>query len=305
MVIWAAVMTAMTIMIIIMWGAYRRQIKRICRQLQFLKENSTRLRLTAGLPFPEMNGLIDGINDILDKSRELERTAQRSETDLKETITSLSHDIRTPLTSLDGYFQLLLQSDSEEEREHYIAIIQSRIQSLKDMLEELFTYTKLQNESYELSVERVDFGKCVYDTVFSFYDEFQRKGIEPKVDFCESSLPVNGNREAIRRTVQNIVKNALEHGQRQISMSLFEQGGEAVFRCANDVMHPEEIDMAQLFSRFYKADSARTRSSTGLGLSIAKELTGRMGGRVAASMEDGVFEVEVRMPLEDFRFQRM
>lgn len=109
---------------------------------------------------------------------------------MKETITNLSHDIRTPLTSLDGYFQLLSQSESEEEQQHYIAVIQSRIISLKDMLEELFTYTKLQNESYEIALEPVDFGKCVFDTVFSFYDEFQKKGIKPEIDFCEGHFSI-------------------------------------------------------------------------------------------------------------------
>ena len=79
---------------------------------------------------------------------------------------------------------MLAQSDSEEEQRHYIEVIQSRISSLKDILEELFTYTKLQNEQYELKMETVDFGKCVYDTVFSFYDEFQTKGLEPEMIFA-------------------------------------------------------------------------------------------------------------------------
>lgn len=136
---------------------------------------------------------------------------------------------------MDGYFQLLTQSQSEEERQHYIAVIQSRIVSLKDMLEELFTYTKLQNETYELEIEPLDFGKSVFDTVFSFYDEFQRKGIEPQIDFCDGHLPILGNPEAIRRALQNIIKNALEHGQKQISFSLSVRDKQAVFRCRNDV----------------------------------------------------------------------
>ena len=111
---------------------------------------------------------------------------------LKETITNLSHDIRTPLTSLDGYFQLLQQSDSEEERRKYVGIIQSRISSLKEMLEELFTYTRLQDADYELEMERIDFGKCAYDTVFSFYDEFQNRGIEPQVDFFAAAISLSG-----------------------------------------------------------------------------------------------------------------
>ena len=102
---------------------------------------------------------------------------------IKETVTNLSHDIRTPLTSLDGYFQLLSQAETPEEREHYIAVIRERISSLKWMPEELFTFTRLQDESYDLSLEQMDFGKCVYDTAFSFYDDFQRKGVRPEISF--------------------------------------------------------------------------------------------------------------------------
>ena len=155
---------------------------------------------------------MDGVNAILDQAREGRRTAQREEAALKEAITHLSHDIRTPLTSLDGYFQLLLQSPSAEEQQRYSAVIQSRIASLRDMLEELFTYARLQDKEAPLALEPVDFAACVYDTVFAFYEDFQAKGLTPQADFCDGHLWVQGNGEALRRTVQNLVKNALEHG---------------------------------------------------------------------------------------------
>lgn len=149
MTVWAIIATAVAIIEIIILNIYRKQVKKTCRQLAFLKEHTTNMRLSSELPFRELDNLIDGINDVMDLSRKIQRESQQSEDSLKETITNLSHDIRTPLTSMDGYFQLLIQSNSEEERQHYIAVIQSRIASLKDMLEELFTYTKLQNEKSE------------------------------------------------------------------------------------------------------------------------------------------------------------
>ena len=298
MMIWAvavsaAAVTAVTIMIL-----YRRQIREICRHLSFMKKQKTNMRLTSGLPFPELNELIDRINDIVDQSREIREDVWNNEARLKQTITNLSHDIRTPLTSLDGYFQLLMQSDSEEERQKYIRIIQTRIGSLNSMLEELFTYTRLQDEDYEIETETVDFGKCVYDVVFSFYEEFQKKGIEPEADFCEERLYTMGNEEALRRVLQNLIKNALLHGNSRISMRLFQENGRAVFLCSNDTEHPEEIDMSQVFERFYKADSARTHTSAGLGLSIAKGLAERMGGSADASLDGNIFTVRLEFPEE-------
>ena len=297
MILWTIAATAAAILFLVLFLAYRRQVKKICRQLAFHKENRTNLRLTSTLPFEELNALIDAVNTAIDLSHEIEQTALKNEMELKETITNLSHDIRTPLTSMDGYLQLLSQSESEKERDYYCAVIQSRIAVLKEILEELFTYTKLQNETYILELEQLDFGKCVRDTIFSFYDEFQAKGIEPKISLFEEPLPIMGNEEALHRTIQNMIKNALEHGYTAISLSLTAEGSKAVFSCSNNVQNPEEIDTSKVFTRFYKADSARTHSSTGLGLFIAKGLTERMNGRILAALENDCFTIKIRFPL--------
>ena len=102
MIVWASAALAAAVILIEILILYRRQVRKIGRQLEFLKVNRTNLRLTSDLPLREMNELIDGINEVLDQSREIRERSQRSETQLKETITNLSHDIRTPLTSLDG-----------------------------------------------------------------------------------------------------------------------------------------------------------------------------------------------------------
>lgn len=298
MVIWAilaSVAAAIAILILIL---YRRQVKMICRQLAFLNEHQTNLRLTCDLSLNELYAMVDGINGILDLSRRIRRSAQQRENNLKETITNLSHDIRTPLTSMDGYFQLVVQSDSEQDRQRYIQIIQNRITSLKDILEELFTYAKLQNDDYKFVMEPLDFSKYVFDTVFSFYEEFQKKNIEPQIDFAQGRFIIIGNGEAIRRSLQNIIKNALEHGKSKIGIELQSVEDQVVFRCTNDVESASEIDMTQVFSRFYKADSARTNTSTGLGLAIAKGLVENMDGKIKADLNEDVFSIEIKFTVQ-------
>lgn len=297
MIIWTILATAAAVSVTGLWIAYRRQVKKIERKLTFLEEHRTNMSLTSDLPFSELNGLIDSINKIVQNTRQMQQAAKQSEDSLKETITNLSHDIRTPLTSLDGYFQLLSQTESEEEREHYIRVIQSRITGLKDMLEELFTYTKLQNEKYQLESEETDFGQSVYDTIFSFYDAFKEKAIEPEIDFYEGRLYIEASREALRRALQNVVKNAMEHGEKRITLRLWEDGGCAVFSCSNDVSDESKTDMEHIFDRFYKGDTARSTASTGLGLSITKGLTEKMNGTVTAQLAASVFTVEIRFPL--------
>ena len=140
----------------------------------------------------------------------------------------------------------------------------------------------------------MDLGKSVFDTVFSFYDEFEKKGIEPQISFCEEPLLIIGNPEAIGRILQNIIKNALEHGEREIGLKLYQRDTSVLFCCENDVAKPDAIDVGQIFSRFYKADSARGSASTGLGLSIAKGLAEKMGGAISASLEGTVFRIEIQ-----------
>lgn len=297
MVIWAVLATIAAVVLTILFIAYRRQVRKTCRQLEFMKDYQTNLRLTQDLSFAELNELIRTINDVMDRSKEDQRAAQISEEALKETITNISHDIRTPLTSMDGYFQLLLQSGSTEESEHYIEVIRSRITSLKYMLEELFTYTKLQNQNYVLATEKIDFYKCAYELLFSFYDDFKQKGIEPDIAFSEGHACMQGNAEAVRRILQNIIRNALEHGHSKLSLKMYEKDANIIFSCSNKTEHPEEIDVSRVFSRFYKANAARTQTSTGLGLSIAKSLAEKMGGTAEAFLDGNWFTVQIQFPL--------
>lgn len=297
MIVWAVAATTAAIVFLIIIMLYRRQVKQTCRQLAFVKENDTNMRLQMSGGFPELDALRREMNEVIEQTKKLNRETIRGEERFKETITNISHDIRTPLTSLDGYFQLLQEAQTKEEWERYIAIIKERISSLKAMLEELFTYTKLQNKNYELAMEEVDFGKCVYDTVFSFYEEFKNKGIEPEVDFSEEIYHVSGNKEAIRRILQNMIKNALEHGKSTIAIKMYQERGWVQFSCENDVEHAEEIDVEQVFERFYKADSARTHTSTGLGLSIAKNFTEKMGGTMSVKLEESKFRITVGFEL--------
>lgn len=296
--IWAISTTILSILLFGILTAYRRQVKTTCRHLAFLKENETNLRLRGELPFRELNELADEVNEVLDMTWKLRRETRQGAQNLKEAITNISHDIRTPLTSLDGYFQLLSTAETEEERKQYLAVIRGRIQSLKSMLEELFTYTKLQNESFVLELELLDFKKCVCDTLFSFYNDFSDRGITPEVGLCEERVNIKGNQEAVYRLVQNILKNVLEHGREEVQIGLFLEKTKVCFFCENKVENPEEIDISQVFSRFYKADPARTHSSTGLGLAIAKGLAEKMGGSMEAELVENRFRLSVWFTIE-------
>ncbi|MBO4928079.1 MAG: hypothetical protein J5379_07520 [Clostridiales bacterium] len=147
MLFWAIGATILAISLLIAFIQYRKQIRKNCHQLEVMQKHSSNQRLTSEVPYKEVNELVLRVNEICNRYQEESILIERNENNLKEAIANLSHDIRTPLTSLDGYVQLLVMSDSAEEKEHYLQIIQNRISSLKELLEELFTYTKMQDQN--------------------------------------------------------------------------------------------------------------------------------------------------------------
>ncbi len=296
MLIWAIISTIVAVVLLLILIQYKRQVKYTCRCICFNQNHTTNRRLLKK-SFKDLEMLNEEINSLLNTMAQAQVDSQQNEAYLKATLINLSHDIRTPLTSLKGYFQLMEKSESKEDRERYAKIIESRIMSLQDMLEELFTYAKLKDKDYDFKLEKMDMTKVCCDVLFSFYEDFKKKGIEPKMNITEERLFVNGNREALSRAVQNIVKNALVHGLGNFEMSLQKAENRAVFRLSNNIENPEKVDIEKIFDRFYKADSARSKVSTGLGLSISKELTEKMGGQIKGELKGDEFSLIISMPI--------
>ncbi len=277
---------------ILLWN-YERQVKDICRQLSFLMKKESNMLISKQINFGSIEELVDLLNEMLSKRRMEKNQYAEKEKLIANTYTNLSHDIRTPLTSLDGYVQLLEYSTNKEEQKRYITIIQERISSLKEMLEELFTFTKVKNEAYILELSPCCINRILKKVVFSYYEEWKQKEIEPMIQVAEEPIYINGNTQALQRVFQNIIKNALEHGGKEIKMLLYSEKEKVYISFGNWIENKEEIKVEQVFERFYKADVARSKNSTGLGLAIAKELVNKMNGTIQARIEENIFYIQI------------
>lgn len=297
MVFGAVVLIIIASVSIIKVADYRNQIKSISRQLDFIKNHETNMIISGNGGDRSINELRDKINDFILDMAKLKKEYFDKQVNVKDTITSLSHDIRTPLTSLDGYLQLLSKSNNPDEQERYLGIIQKRIKSLKGIMEELFTYAKLQNDSYEIKSEKCCINKILLDVLFSFYSDFKKKGIEPKIQIGEDNLYVLGNEAALIRVFQNLIKNGLEHGEKYIRVQMEHVSEQVNIIFANKFESSEKIDTERIFDMFYKADSARSHNSTGLGLAIVKELVLRMNGTITADTSKDVFQINLQFNL--------
>lgn len=276
---------------------YRHQIKNVKSQISFLNQHETNMLITSDQKSGCVAELTDELNTLIEQTAALRKEIADNESHLKDTIINLSHDIRTPLTSMDGYFQLLLKSDDPEERQQYATVISDRLSSLKEMLDELFTYAKLTNKAYEVELSPCAVNEILLSVLFSFYKDIKQRGIEPLVNVPEQDIFIQGNEPALRRIFQNILKNCIEHGNNQLSVRLINTADTVQIYFENDYQTQEPIDANKVFDRFYKADGARSKTSTGLGLSIAKELVERLNGSITGNVKNDIFTITITFQL--------
>lgn len=289
------ILTAISILIAITCVIYivmiRRQIKDVCRQIKFISEHRSNKRVATDLRSKEILELADSVNNLIAEKNSVKIQADNNERAFKDTISGISHDIRTPLTSLDGYFQLMKNSTDSKLNEKYSWIISGRIKALQDMTEQLFTFVKLENTSYVLDCEPINLTQAMCDVMFSFYDDMVNSGLEPQVNIPDEIFTVNANLAGIKRVLQNIIKNSLVHGERDLFVKLRQRDEFAEISVGNMISEDEVIDVSRVFDRFYKAEASRKKGSTGLGLFIAKQLVERMGGQIRAELNDKTFTI--------------
>ncbi len=274
---------------------YRRQVSHILGQMEFLGKPDSNYRLTAANRVGRTGEMISGINQAVESLRDEVHRLQKANQSYRESITSISHDIRTPLTSVKGYAQMLRNPGMpEEKRKEYLGITERRLEDLSQMLNQLFEYARLEAGEMELSLERLNAGNQFAEVISMFYEEFAQKGCQPEVQIPEEPCFIQADSHAFVRITENLMKNALVHGLGGYRFRLSLAGGEVSICISNETDSIEEKELDRIFDRFYTTDQSRSRRSTGLGLAIAREFTEQMGGTIQAGLEEGRFSIEVR-----------
>ena len=213
--------------------------------------------------------------------------------ELKNAVTGISHDLRTPLTAICGYMDLLEKEEMTERVKNYLFIIDNRVKALKDLTEELFSYSVVLAENSSVEREEVSLNRAVEEGIAAFYGAFKGAGIEPGITIPQEPVVRQLNRQAVSRILSNIIGNAIKYSDGDFDVALLPEG-RIVFE--NKAEKLDEIAVGHLFDRFYTVESASV--STGLGLSIAKNLTEEMGGHIAACYTQGRLKIELYFPKE-------
>lgn len=321
----AAIIMMLCVKILLM----RKAAEEIREGISYRLRTDTNTLLDIASRDKAMCALAESLNEELRALRRQRQIYYQGNLALKEAVTNISHDIRTPLTAIRGYLELLEGEEKSENITRYLNVIEERTAVLSQLTEELFQYTVAApiassmateddngtehgwgqaERGAELSAEgsrsegsgsqqdqlEADLGRLIEESVLASYGALIQKGIEPDVQLPEEKVKCRINGKTTRRILENILNNAMKYSDGDLYITLNEQG-EVLF--SNHALLMDAVQTGRLFDRFYTVENAKT--ATGLGLAIAKQLTEQMGGSITAWYEDGMLYLKLCFPLAE------
>ncbi|MGL5256682.1 MAG: sensor histidine kinase [Proteocatella sp.] len=238
------------------------------------------------------------INNIEERHKLSEIESIKIEKANKELLTSLSHDVRTPLTSLLGYLDALNDNIlNEDEKIHYINTSRKKAYDLKKLVDTLFDWFKIDSNEMKLNSKPNDICELIRENIIEWLPIFEKNSINYNLDVPEYEIYALIDQEAFIRVLNNIIQNSVEHSScKNIAVSL-ETTDSIALKISDDGIGIDKTVLNNIFDRLYKADSSRTKQSSGLGLYIAKQLTEMMGGNICAeSSQNQGFNIKIELP---------
>lgn len=267
--------------------SWKRQICEITKQIS---ENK-KLRISlSNKQIEKLAGIINEKNDLEQKTKV--RIIQEKE-QLKHSIADISHDLRTPLTSIQGYLTLLKDCEDKEEQEHYFSVIQAKTNYLTELLQIFYDLSLIESEDYILEIEKIDVNRIVTDCLIDKYNEL--KELTPTIKIENAPVWIIGNAVACKRIIDNLVTNAIRYSDDDIEIVMDADG---IFTVKNTTSELKNIDVNILFQKFYTVDTSRSNGNTGLGLYIVKELLNKIeGGIKEISYKNNILTISVYFKL--------
>ncbi len=291
---WYFVLSVLILILIIRQVLINAEIRNITKQLSNLASNKTQKRLTTTIANKNIQNMCAQINQNLTKQQEGQMAVKKHEEKLKHAISNLSHDLRTPLTSIIGYITMLKADKTKTEE--YLHIIESRANTLNNLVNEFYELSIIEDGEYKLELEKIDVVCILTNVLMSNFALFEQKNITPKINIPDNAVNVIGNRDAYERVFQNLISNAVKYSEGDVNLSLLEKNENCIITISNKTSNLSKEVVEHLFDRFYTADFSRTNKNTGLGLYIVKTLCEKMGAKVRAKLSnEGVLFIEINV----------
>ncbi|HII4499725.1 TPA: sensor histidine kinase [Clostridium perfringens] len=271
------------IVLLIIFILKTKEINRLTSELKKLNREGKIEKLRLSLPNKNIENLIVEINTLIDDKRKMENIYKGKDMELREAIANMSHDLRTPLTSIMGYVYLLNDDKlGKEERKEYLKIIEKRSAVLNDLITNFYGLSRIQADQYEIKFEPVNLEVVLGEIIAAFYETLDYKFGEPEINIEEGLGPVLGDKQALNRIFTNLIENIIKHGEGEVKISLKKKKKYIVMEFSNKAEELEPKDVNRIFEKFFTKDRMRTGQNTGLGLAIVKLLVEKQGQKIEA-----------------------
>lgn len=269
-------------------------IKKMTQQLKSVKEHfGTNELIRTNSHHKKLSQFTDEINQLIHLYKENERYLEKREIQLKEEITNISHDLRTPLTSIKGFSELLLAKNlTVAEKEKYLSIIQEKIDLLTTQVDLFYELWAIDSLDHKLAMKQLLLNEIIEEKMIIFYHDFHQKELKVVVDNLNET-PILANEEAVHRIIINIIQNALRYAKSYVQVTLFEEENFICLRMINDTSDLTDEDVSRIFSRGYRKDHSRSNGQLGLGLHIVQQLIQKQGGKIVADIEGDKFILDI------------
>ena len=278
----------------------RRGFDELTDNIEDQVSGKTQIPVTLSTSDPHARKAAETINREL-KNLDRERNAYLDgNRKVAEAVTGISHDIRTPLTAINSYLDLMADEKDEKLKAQYLERIKNRTLSLSDLADELFKYsTSTDPERYpvqteSIATEPIDICRVLEECMLSFYAGFKKKGIEPDIEIPDEPVFVLCDKKSANRIFENIIGNAIKYANNDLRVKL-DPKGQVIF--SNPAPDLTPVSAAKLFDRYFTVNEGH--ASTGLGFSIAKELITRNNGTIEADLKDGILMITVSFNLKE------
>ncbi len=280
----------------IIWN--KRNLRALTKEFEMLMTEEGNGELHLGSPSSDVEKFLEVFNAYLEKMRESQLAVQKKEQKLKDEITNISHDLRTPLTSMKGYLRLLEEvnvTENPKEREEYLAITVKKTEQLQYLVEQLYEYTNLRDKVEALCLEKTELYGFFCNQILNYYHDFETKGIQVQLP-NEQQCEVLADKQALERIFGNMIGNALKYGKDYWKIEIENTNSTVKMIFQNPANGLTEEEVSHLFERFYMQEQSRTVGGSGLGLTIAKMLMESMGGDMTAKLETEELRFELQFP---------
>ncbi|EHK2362275.1 sensor histidine kinase [Clostridium perfringens] len=287
------------IVLLIIFILKTKEINRLTLELKKLNREGKIEKLRLSLPNKNIENLIVEINTLIDDKRKMENIYKEKDMELREAIANMSHDLRTPLTSIMGYVYLLNDDKlDKEERKEYLKIIEKRSLVLNDLITNFYGLSRIQADQYEIKFEPVNLELVLGEIIAAFYETLDYKFGEPEINIEEGLGPVLGDKQALNRIFTNLIENIIKHGEGEVKISLKKKNKYIVMEFSNKAEDLESKDVNRIFEKFFTKDRMRTGQNTGLGLAIVKLLVEKQGQKIEAKKVGNRLVINIIWSLE-------